>query len=133
TLTYRNRLPMAGRKSPVVILFALAICVTGCPTPRWVKFRADQTNTGTLAVTNSLSAGKQQWEFNPEVGGVGGSAAIDSDGNLCVPLGSCLYVVEPSCRPKCYFQAGGGIFSSPCLEGAQRAFFGIDDGSVCSY
>src|SRR3989442_368123 len=46
TLAYRNRLPMAGRKSPVVILFVLAICVTGCPTPRWVKFRADQSNTG---------------------------------------------------------------------------------------
>ena len=119
---------MAGHKSPAVIIFALAFCVTGCPTPRGVKSRADRSNTGTLSVTNNLSEGKQQWDFNPEVGGVGGSAAIDSGGNLCVPLGSCLYVVDPSGRPKCYFQAGGRIFSSPNLEGGQRAVFGSDDG-----
>ncbi len=119
---------MAGNKRQLVIVFALAICVTGCPTPRGVKLRADQSNTGALSATNSVSEGKQQWDFNPEVGGVGGSAAIDSDGNLCVPLGSCLYVVDPSGRPKCHFEAGGRIFSSPSLEGAQRALFGSDDG-----
>jgi len=119
---------VAGHKSPLVIIFALAICVTGCPTPRGVKFRADQSNTGTLSATNSVSEGKQQWEFNPEVGGVGGSAAIDSVGNVCVPLGARLYLVDPSGRPKCYFEAGGRIFSSPSLEGAQRAVFGSDDG-----
>jgi outer membrane protein assembly factor BamB len=119
---------MAGHKSPLFIIFALAICSTGCPTPRGAKFGADQSNTGTLSATNSVSEGKQQWEFNPEVGAVGGSAAIDSDGNLCVPLGACLYLVDPSGRPKCYFQAGGRIFSSPSLEGIHRAFFGSDDG-----
>ena len=123
---------MAGRKSPVVILFALAICVTGCPTPRWVKFRADQSNTGTLSVTNSLSEGRLQWVFNPEVGGVGGSAAIDFDGHICVPMGARLYLMDPSGRPQCDFQAGGRIFSSPCLEGAQRALFGSDDGNLYS-
>src|SRR6266511_3591892 len=119
---------MAGHKSRLVIVFALAIRVTGCPTPRWVKFRADQSNTGTLSVTNPLSEGKQQWEFNPEVGGVGGSAAIDFDGHVCVPMGARLYLIDPSGQPKCYFQAGGRIFSSPSLEGVQRASFGSDDG-----
>ncbi len=121
---------MAGHKSRLVIVFALAICVTGCPTPRWVKFRADQSNTGTLSVTNPLSEGKQQWEFNPEVGGVGGSAAIDFDGHVCVPMGARLYLIDPSGQPKCDFQAGGRIFSSPSLEGVQRALFGSDDGNL---
>ena len=119
---------MAGHKSPSVIIFALAICVTGCPTPRGVKSRPDHSNAGTLSVTNGVSEGEEQWEFNPEVGAVGGSAAIDSDGNLYVPLGACLYLVDPSGRPKCYFQAGGRIFSSPSLEGIRRVHFGSDDG-----
>ncbi len=119
---------MAGHKSGLVIIFALAICLTGCPTPRTVKSRADRSKARALSVTNRVSEGKQQWEFNPEVGAVGGSAAIDPDGNLCVPLGACLYLVDPSGRPQCYFQAGGRIFSSPSLEGVQRAFFGCDDG-----
>ena len=119
---------MTAHESPLVIIFALAICVTGCPTPHGMKFRPDPSNTGTLSATHSVSEGKQQWEFNPEVGGVGGSAAIDSDGNVCVPLGARLYLVDRSGRPKCYFEAGGRIFSSPRLEGAQRALFGSDDG-----
>ena len=119
---------MAGHKSSLAIIFALAICVTGCPTPRGVKSRADRSNTDTLSAINSVAEGKQQWEFNPEVGAVGGSAAIDSDGNVCVPLGACLYLVDPSGRAKCYFQAGGRIFSSPSLAGVQRALFGSDDG-----
>jgi outer membrane protein assembly factor BamB len=131
-LTNRKRLTVAGDKSRLVIVFALAICVTGCRTPRWVKFRADQSNTGTFSVTNSLSEGKLQWEFNPEAGGVGGSAAIDSDGRVFVPLGARLYLIDPSGQPKCDFQAGGRIFSSPRLEGVQRALFGSDDGNFYS-
>src|SRR5205814_9121214 len=124
TLTNRKRPPMAGHKSPLVIVFALGICVTGCPTPRGAKLGAGgQSNTGTLSLTNSVSEGKQQWVCDPEVGAVGGSAAIDSDGNLSVPLGACLYLIDPSGRPKCFFQAGGRIYSSPSLEGVQRAFF----------
>src|SRR5947207_1408948 len=119
---------MAGEKSPLAIICALTICATGCPAPRWVKFRADQSNTGTLSVAHRSSEGKQQWEFNPEVGGVGGSAAIDAEGNVCVPLGACLYLIDPAGQPKCYFQAEGRIFSSPNLEGVQRAVFGSDDG-----
>jgi len=119
---------MAGPKRPMVIIVALAICLTGCATPRWMKFRADQSNTGALPVTNSLSEGKQLWEFNPEVGGVGGSAAIDFDGSVCVPMGALLYLIDPSGQPKCNFQAEGRIFSSPSLEGVQRAIFGSDDG-----
>ena len=119
---------MAGHKSRLVVVFALAICGTGCPTPRSVKFRADQSNTGTPSVTNGLSEGKLQWVFSPEAGGVGGSAAIDFDGHVCVPLGARLYLIDPSGHPQCDFQAGGRIFSSPSLEGVQRAFFGCDDG-----